>query len=160
MASDIDAVDMKLLALLQQDASLSTADLAERVGISQSPCWRRLQHLREAGYIKSTVALVDRRKLGFNLQVFAQLKMSRLTEETRAALLRLIDSTPEILECYTILGEMDMMMKVLAPDTTWYQEFLVSVIMKLPGVSDVHSVVTLAETKNTTAIPLHARKFK
>jgi Lrp/AsnC family transcriptional regulator len=160
MPSDLDAIDLKILTLLQQDASLSTADLAERVGVSQSPCWRRIQRLREEGYIKSTVAIVDRQKLGFMMQIFAQIKMSRLTDEARAELVREINDIPEILECYTVFGEMDVMMKVVAPDVIWYQEFVFSVIMKLPGVQDVRSIVTLLETKSTTAIPLKARKFR
>jgi len=160
MPSDLDAIDLKILTLLQQDASLSTADLAERVGVSQSPCWRRIQRLREEGYIKSTVAIVDRQKLGFMMQIFAQIKITRLTDEARAELVRQINSIPEILECYTVFGEMDVMMKIVAPDVIWYQEFLFSVIMKLPGVQDVRSIVTLLETKSTTAIPLKARKFR
>ena len=84
MPPDLDAIDMKILTLLQQDASLSTAELAERVGVSQSPCWRRIQRLREEGYIKATVAIVDRQKLGYMMQIFAQVKMSRLTQENLA----------------------------------------------------------------------------
>jgi len=160
MPPDLDAIDMKILTLLQQDASLSTAELAERVGVSQSPCWRRIQRLREEGYIKATVAIVDRQKLGYMMQIFAQVKMSRLTDEARAELVRQINNTPEIVECYTVFGEMDVMMKVVAPDVIWYQEFVFSVIMKLPGVQDVRSIVTLLETKNTTAIPLKPRKFR
>jgi Lrp/AsnC family transcriptional regulator len=156
----LDTVDLKLLGLFQRDASLSTAELAGRVGISQSPCWRRLQRLRDEGYIKAVVAIADRHKLGFSMQIFAQLKMARLTADERAELLRLIDSIPEILECCPILGEMDLMLKVIVPDVLWYQDFLVSVIMKLPGVKDVHSIVTLAEIKNTTVIPLHPRTLK
>lgn len=160
MPLELDAVDVKMLAVLQKDASLSTAELAERVGISQSPCWRRLQRLREEGYIKSTVALLDRHKMGLGLQIFAQAKMSRLTDESRAELLRRIEAIPEILECYTVLGESDLMVKVIVPDMLWYQEFLISVLLKLPGVSDIHSVVTLSETKYTTAIPVQPRKAK
>jgi Lrp/AsnC family transcriptional regulator len=160
MSWDLDAVDLRMLTLLQRDASLSTAELAERVGISQSPCWRRLQRLRETGYIKSTVALVDRRKVGFGVQIFAQAKMSRLTDEARADLLRRIDAIPEILECYTVLGEIDLMVKVVVPDMLCYQEFLISVLLKLPGVQEVRSIVTLAEAKHTTAIPLKPRNPK
>ena len=160
MPAELDAVDLKILTLLQQDSSLSTADLAERVGVSQSPCWRRIQRLREDGFIKSTVAVVDRQKLGFMMQIFAQVKMARLSDEARAELVRQINGIPEILECYTVFGEMDVMMKVIAPDVVWYQEFVFSVIMKLPGVQDIRSIVTLVEIKSTTAIPLKARKFR
>jgi Lrp/AsnC family transcriptional regulator len=160
MPPELDAVDVKILTLMQKDASLSTADIADRVGVSQSPCWRRIQRLREEGYIKSTVAIIDRQKLGFAMQIFAQVKMSRLTDETRAEFVRQIEGIPEIVECYTVFGEMDVMMKVIAPDVLWYQEFIFSVIMKLPGVEDIHSIVTLQETKSTTAIPLKPRRFR
>ena len=156
----LDATDMRILAVLQQDASLSTAELAERVGISQSPCWRRIQRLREEGYITATVAIVDRKKLGFQLLIFAQAKMTRLTDEARAEFVRQVDSTPEIVECYTVFGEMDVMMKVVAPDVLWYQEFIFAVLMKLPGVQDVRSIVTLLDTKSTSAIPLRQRKLR
>jgi len=157
---DLDSIDVKILALLQQDASLSTAEVAERVGVSQSPCWRRIQRLRDEGYIKATVAIVDRQKLGFQIQIFAQVKMLRLTEEARAEFFRQIENVPEIVECYTVFGEMDVMMKVIAPDVLWYQEFIFSVLMKLPGVQDVRSIVTLLEAKSTTAIPLKPRKLR
>jgi Lrp/AsnC family transcriptional regulator len=160
MPEGLDSIDLKILTLLQQDASLSTAELAERVGVSQSPCWRRIQRLREEGYIKGTVAIVDRLKLGLHMQIFAQVKMTRLSDEQRAEFVRAIENVPEILECYTVFGEMDIMMKVLAPDVTWYQDFIFSTIMKLPGVQDVRSIVTLVEAKNTTAIPLKVRKFR
>lgn len=160
MPDDLDSIDVKILALLQQDASLSTAEVAERVGVSQSPCWRRIQRLRDEGYIKATVAIVDRQKLGFQIQIFAQVKMLRLTEEARAEFFRQIENVAEIVECYTVFGEMDVMMKVIAPDVLWYQEFIFSVLMKLPGVQDVRSIVTLLEAKSTTAIPLKPRKLR
>lgn len=160
MPPELDAVDMKILTLMQKDASLSTADIADRVGVSQSPCWRRIQRLREEGYIKATVAIIDRQKLGFAMQIFAQVKMTRLTDEARAEFVRQVESIPEIVECYTVFGEMDVMMKVLAPDVLWYQEFIFSVIMKLPGVEDIRSIVTLQEAKATTAIPLKPRRFR
>lgn len=160
MPDALDSIDVKILALLQQDASLSTAEVAERVGVSQSPCWRRIQRLRDEGYIKATVAIVDRQKLGFQIQIFAQAKMLRLTEEARAEFFRQIENVPEIVECYTVFGEMDVMMKVIAPDVLWYQEFIFSVLMKLPGVQDVRSIVTLLEAKSTTAIPLKPRKLR
>ena len=160
MPGELDTIDIKILALLQQDASLSTAELAERVGVSQSPCWRRIQRLREEGYIKATVAILDRRKLGYMMQIFAQVKMSRLTDDERTELVRQLHAIPEILESYTVFGELDVMLKVIAPDVIWYQEFVFCVIMKLPGVQEVRSIVTLLETKSTTAIPLKVRKFK
>ncbi|HEY0681247.1 MAG TPA: Lrp/AsnC family transcriptional regulator [Steroidobacter sp.] len=160
MPSELDTIDLKILSLMQQDASLSTAELAERVGLSQSPCWRRIQRMREEGYIKAQVVIVDRLKLGYHMQMFAQMKMARLSESERADFVRAIQNIPEILECYTVFGEMDVMLKIIAPDVTWYQEFIFSTLLKLPGVQDVRSIVTLVETKSTTAIPLKARKLR
>ncbi|WP_369059509.1 Lrp/AsnC family transcriptional regulator [Caulobacter sp. 73W] len=160
MSSKLDAIDIKILTLMQRDASISTADLAERVGLSQSPCWRRIQRLREEGYITSVVAIVDPRKLGFTMQIFAQVKMTTLTEKERADFYRQVENIPEILECWTVFGEMDAMMKILAPDVVWYQDFVFAVLLKLPGVIDVRSIVTLAESKSTTAVPLQARQFR
>lgn len=160
MPAELDAIDMKILELMQRDASLSTAELAERVGLSQSPCWRRIQRLREDGYIKAQVVIVDREKLGFTMQIFAQVKMTTLSEEERAKFHKAINDIPEILECYTVFGEMDAMLKILAPDVIWYQDFIFSTILKLPGVVDVRSIVTLTESKSTTAIPMRARKFR
>lgn len=160
MPAELDAIDMKILELMQRDASLSTAELAERVGLSQSPCWRRIQRLREDGYIKAQVVIVDREKLGFTMQIFAQVKMTTLSEEDRAKFHKAINDIPEILECYTVFGEMDAMLKILAPDVIWYQDFIFSTILKLPGVVDVRSIVTLTESKSTTAIPMRARKFR
>lgn len=160
MPAELDAIDMKILELMQRDASLSTAELAERVGLSQSPCWRRIQRLREEGYIKAQVVIVDREKLGFTMQIFAQVKMTTLSEEDRAKFHKAVNDIPEILECYTVFGEMDAMLKILAPDVIWYQDFIFSTILKLPGVVDVRSIVTLTESKSTTAVPMRARKFR
>jgi Lrp/AsnC family transcriptional regulator len=160
MPSELDTIDLKILNLMQQDASLSTAELAERVGLSQSPCWRRIQRMREEGYIKSQVVIVDRLKLGYHMQMFAQVKMTRLSESERADFVRQIQTIPEILECYTVFGEMDVMLKIIAPDVMWYQEFIFSTLLKLPGVVDVRSIVTLVEMKSTTAVPLKARKLR
>jgi Lrp/AsnC family transcriptional regulator len=160
MPAVLDAIDIKILELMQKDASLSTGELAERVGLSQSPCWRRIQRLREEGYIKGIVALVDHEKLGYKMQIFAQVKMTTLTEAERANFYRSINAIPEIQDCWTVFGEMDAMMKILAPDVAWYQDFIFSVLLKLPGVVDVRSIVTLGAQKSSLAVPLVARQFR
>lgn len=160
MTTNLDAIDTKILTLMQQDASLSTAELADRVGLSQSPCWRRIQRLKEEGYIRAQVAVLDREKLGFSMKIFAQVKMARLTEDERAEFVRVIQSIPEIVECYTVFGELDTLLTILAPDVRWYQDFIFSILLKVPGVQDVRSIVTMSEAKCTTAIPLKARQFR
>jgi Lrp/AsnC family transcriptional regulator len=154
MREELSAVDIRILEQIQKDSSLSTSELADRVGLSQSPCWRRLQRLKDDGYVRGEVALVDRARLGTTLLIYANLKMSTLTEDKRAEFMRKVENTPEILECHTLFGDMDVMIKVLAPSLDWYQKFIFSVILKLPGVIDIQSTVTLTEIKSTTALPL------
>jgi Lrp/AsnC family transcriptional regulator len=150
----IDRIDLRILEVMQQDGSLSTAEIADRVGLSQSPCWRRIQRLKNEGYIKGIVAIIDRHKLGLNMQIFAQVKMGTLTEAQREKFLKAIHDRPEIQECYALFGEMDVILKVLSPDVNWYQEFVFNTIMKQPSVKEVQSLMTLSEIKCTTSVPL------
>ena len=99
------SMSLKILDLLQKDSSQSMAELADKVGLSQSPCWRRVQRLREAGFIRAQVALLDRTRLGYELVIFSTLKTSALTEEKRAEFLRKLELIPEITEAHTIFGE-------------------------------------------------------
>lgn len=154
MAEEFSRFDLKILEQMQQDCSMSTTELAERVGLSQSPCWRRLQRLKEEGYIKKQVALLDRHKFGSSLYIFAYLKMATLTDRQRKEFIRNIEVIPEILECHTVFGEMDIVMKIIAQSLEWYQKFIFDTILKLPGVEDIQSTVTLVELKSTTEIPL------
>jgi Lrp/AsnC family transcriptional regulator len=156
MTEELSNIDLKILEYIQKDSSLSTAELAERVGLSQSPCWRRLQRLRDEGYIKGEVALLDRDKFNSSLFIFATLKIGSLTEEDREKFKRKVELTPEILECYAIFGERDVMIKVIAPTIDWYQRFVFSTVLKLPGVVDIQSIVTLNEMKYSTALPVRA----
>jgi Lrp/AsnC family transcriptional regulator len=154
MAADLDRLDIKILDRLQIDASESSSEIADRVGLSQSPCWRRMQRLKEEGYVKTQVAILDREKFGESMYIFAQLKMSRLSDENREKFCRAIKDIPEITEAYTLFGEMDVMLKVLAPNMGWYQNFTFRTLLKLPGVEDVRSTATLSEMKCTHRLPL------
>lgn len=154
METKIDRIDLRILEVMQQDGSLSTAEIADRVGLSQSPCWRRIQRLKNEGYIKGIVAIIDRHKLGLNMQIFAQVKMGTLTDAQREKFLKAIHGRPEIQECYSLFGEMDVILKVLSPDVNWYQEFVFNTIMKQPSVKEVQSLMTLSEIKCTTSVPL------
>ncbi|MBW8842598.1 MAG: Lrp/AsnC family transcriptional regulator [Sphingomonadales bacterium] len=158
MDETLSPIDIRILEQIQRDSSLSSSELADKVGISQSPCWRRLQRLRDEGYVAGQVALLDRTKFGPSLFFFATLKIGTLTEEQRAAFLRKLELTPEILECYSILGERDLLIKVIAPTMDWYQNFIFKTLMKLPGVVDVQSTVTMTEMKYTTAIPVRGTR--
>ena len=109
MSNGLDAIDVRILQQLQIDCSISTSELAERVGLSQSPCWRRIQRLREEGYIKAQVAILDPERMGFQMHIFAQLKMNNLADNEREKFIREIAAIPEIVECYSVLGERDAM---------------------------------------------------
>lgn len=153
MSDSLSTIDVAILEELQRDSSRSTADLAEKVGLSQSPCWRRLQRLKDEGYIAREVAIVNRNRFGSNIVIFADLKFAAMSDEMRAELHRKIEITGEIAECYTVFGDNDMIIKVLAESMNWYQNFYYNTLMKLPGIMDVKSSVTLSEVKYTTAIP-------
>ena len=157
MTEALTAFDIRILEQIQKDASLSTTELAEKVGLSQSPCWRRLQRLREEGYVKRQVAIRDRKKFGDSVLVFATLKMDSLGDDQRAEFIRKIEITPEILECHTIFGERDVLIKVISGSLEEYQKFVFKTILKLPGVRDIVSTVTLLEFKQSTAIPIRGR---
>ena len=154
MSENLSHLDLRILQQIQRDSSLSTSELSEKVGISQSPCWRRLQRLRDEGYVRKQVALVDRSKFGQSFFLYATLKIGTLTDAQRADFTRKVEITPEILECYSIIGERDVMMKIIAPSMDWYQNFIFKTLMKMPGVVDVQSVIAVAEMKYTTEIPV------
>lgn len=158
MNEELSAIDLRILQQMQRDCSLSTAELADRVGVSQSPCWRRLQKLREEGYIRDQVALLDRNKFGTSFFIFSTLRVATLGDEQRADFIRKIDLIPEIMECYSIFGDRDLMIKVIAPSMEWYQNFIFKTLMKLPGVVDVNSTIAMNEFKYTTAIPVRGSR--
>lgn len=154
LAVELDRLDLKILDRLQIDAGKSSSEIAERVGLSQSPCWRRIQRLKEEGYVKRQVAILDREKFGESMYIFAQLKMSRLSDDARDRFVEALQQIDEVTEAYTLFGEMDVMLKVLAPNIAWYQNFTFRRLLRLPGVEDVRSTATLSELKNTHRLPL------
>lgn len=154
MQEALSTFDIKILEQLQKDCTVSTVELAEIVGLSQSPCWRRLQRLKDEGLIKQQVAILDREKLGIGLVIFAQVKVEKLSKLERDKFHRKVNSTPEIAECYSVFGEMDLIMKIQAKSMAWYQSFVMNELMHLPGVQNVNSLSTLEEIKCSTAVPV------
>ena len=114
MPEPLDRYEKRILALLQQDASLSTAAIAEKVGLSSSPCWRRIDRLEREGFIKRKVALVDRRKIGLNAQIFAQIKLNAHGRANLDEFTAAIRAFPEVLECYVLMGSVDFLIRVVA----------------------------------------------
>lgn len=149
-----DAVDAKILALIQEDAGLSVAEVAERVGLSSSPCWRRIKRMEEAGVITGRATLLDREKLGLNFEVYATLKLSLPTKENLDAFEAAIRTFPEVVQCATVTGEADYVMRVITRDMHAFDEFLREKVLSLGVVANVQSRIVMRSVKNSTAIPL------
>ncbi|MEJ0028832.1 MAG: Lrp/AsnC family transcriptional regulator [Rhizomicrobium sp.] len=154
MRAELDATDLTLLDVLQHDCSLSAAELAEKVGLSQSPCWRRVQRLKDEGYIKRKVAVLDRRRLGLNAHVFARVKLSAHGRAHLAEFSKAVQSFPEVLECYVMMGETDFLLRIVTEDVDAYERFFFERLSRLPGVQEINSTVALSEIKASTALPL------
>lgn len=154
---ELDKADLRILSALQEDASLSTAELAERAHVSQSVCWRRIQRLKQEGVIRAQVALLDRKKLGIRAQIFAQVKLSAHGRANLDDFAEAVRSFPEVMECYVLMGAMDFLLRIVADDIEAYERFFFKQLSSLPGVQEVHSVVALSEIKSTTALPLTLR---
>lgn len=154
MPEPLDAHDRRILRVLQEDASLSTAAVAEAVGLSPSPCWRRIDRLEREGYIKRRVALLDRRKIGLRAQVFALVKLNAHGRANLDEFAASIHELPEVLECYVLMGTVDFMLRVVAADIEAYEQFFFEKLSRLPGVQEINSTVALSEIKSTTALPV------
>jgi len=154
MPVELDALDRKILTALQEDASRSVAEIAEIVGLSQSPCWRRIDRLRQEGYIRGQVALLDRRKLGLNAQIFAQIKLNAHGRAHLEEFAEAIRGFPEVLECYVLMGPIDFLLRIVAKDIEAYERFFFEKLSRVPGIQEVNSTVALSEIKATTALPL------
>lgn len=154
MSEPLDRYEKRILALLQEDASLSTAAIAEKVGLSASPCWRRIDRLEREGFIRRKVALVDRKKVGLNAHIFAQIKLNAHGRANLDEFAEAIRAFPEVLECYVLMGPVDFLIRVVASDIEAYERFFFNRLSQLPGVQEVNSTVALSEIKATTALPI------
>ena len=152
--TELDSYERKILRELQADASLTTAGVAERVGLSASPCWRRIDRLEREGVIQRRVALIDRRKVGLNAQIFAQVKLNAHGRANLDEFSEAIRGFPEVLDAYVLMGAMDFMLRIVAKDIEAYERFFFDQLSKLPGVQEINSTVALSEIKSTTALPI------
>lgn len=151
---DLDAIDLRLLRAVQIDSNRSTAELAETLGLSQPSCWRRLQRLREAGYIVKEAAVLDREKLGFSTQVFALVKLSSVGRANLSGFADTIRALPEVVECHVLMGAADFLLKVITKDIHAYERFFFEKLSVLEGVQDITSSVALSEIKPPSGLPL------
>ncbi len=149
----IDAFDKKILTLLQEDAGLSNAEVAQRVGLSPTPCWRRIRALEEAGIIRRRVALLERRKLNIGVTVFVAVRTNQHNQEWLERFARAVDSIPEVVEFYRMAGEVDYLLRVVVPDIAAYDQVYKRLIEQI-DLYDVSSSFAMEELKYTTAVPL------
>lgn len=149
-----DRATRMILEALQADSRLSNQALAEKVGLSTTPVWRRIKELEDSGVIRRHVALADREKLGLSICVLANVSLVRHSEGAVEAFEAMVAGSPEIIECQAITGEADYVVKVVAPDMKAYDQFLQSKVFKVAGVASVRSNVVLREVKYETALPV------
>jgi Lrp/AsnC family transcriptional regulator, leucine-responsive regulatory protein len=154
-ASRLDAIDIRILAALQDDASLTNVDLARRVGLSPSPCLARVRALEESEVILRRVTLLDPVKLGASVSVFIQVTLEKQTEPVLEAFEAAMASFPEVMECYLMTGDSDYLLRVVVSDTVALQHFIVGRLSKTRGVANIRSSFALKQVKYKTALPIN-----
>jgi len=150
----LDAVDARILDLIQHDAGLSVAEVAERVGLSSSPCWRRIKRLEDAGVIQRRVTILDREKLGLGFEVYCTAKLSLPTKDNLEAFEAAIDGWSEVVQCATVTGSADYELRIITRDMNAFDAFLREKLLSLGLVSNVESRIVIRGVKNSTAVPL------
>jgi len=150
----LDRYDVRILCELQRDSSLTNTELAERVGLSPPPCWRRVRKLEEQGVVQNYVALLDAAMVGYPESVFVEVKFSDHNPVSTARFEKVIQDQPEILECYATSGSSDYLLKIAITGISSYHEFLSSRLMALEGVSHFDTRFVLKTIKYTTALPV------
>jgi Lrp/AsnC family transcriptional regulator len=153
--TELDPFEKKIIRELQRDATLTTAQLAERVGLSPSPCWRRVDRLERDGYIKGRVAVIDRRKIGLKAHIFAQVRLNAHGRANLDEFSAAIQTFPEVLDAYVMMGTTDFMLRIVAADIDAYERFFFEQLSKLPGVQEITSTVALSDIKSTNELPVY-----
>ncbi len=149
----MDSKDRRILELLQQNAMFTATELAEAVGLTTTPCWRRIQKLEAQGYIRSRVALLDRQKMNVGVTVFVSVRTGQHTREWMERFLTAINDTPEIVEAHRLSGDTDYLLRIVVPSIEEYDKLYQKLIRKLEFL-DVSSSFSMEELKSTTAIPV------
>jgi len=155
MSIKLDNIDAKILHVIQNDAALSVAEIADKVGLSSSPCWRRIKRMEEDGIIKQRVTRLSRQKLGLDFEVFVAVKLAMPNKENMEQFERAIQTMPEVVQCAVVTGAVDYMLRIVTSDMHAYDRFLREKLLSFSLVSDVQSRIALRQAKDTTALPLN-----
>lgn len=150
----LDAIDIKILTQLQDDAKISNTELATRVGLSPSPCLARVRALEQAGFIDRYVTLLAPGKLGLGINVFIQVRVERQVEQQLERFQKAIGSYPEVMECYLMTGDFDYLIRVIVADMRALEQFIIEKLSKLTGISNIRSSIALKQVRYKTALPL------
>jgi Lrp/AsnC family leucine-responsive transcriptional regulator len=151
---DLDPIDRRILGELQRNGRISNVDLADAVGLSPSPCLRRVRDLESAGVIDRYAAIIDQNAAGRSLSVFVQVTLERQIETALDAFERSVSERPEVMECYLMTGDSDYLLRVVVADVSAYEVFLKDHLTRIPGVSAIKSSFALNRVKYETALPL------
>ena len=149
----MDAIDRKILAVVQEDASLSVAEIGQRVGLSSTPCWKRLQRLEADGVILRRVALIDPEKIGLGITVFVSIETGDHSQDWLKRFAETVGGMPEVMEFYRMAGDVDYMLRVVVPDIAGYDTFYKKLIATVP-LKNVTSRFAMERIKSTTALPI------
>ncbi len=150
----LDPTDRKILELLQKTAGINASGIGDKIGLSQSACWRRIQRLRDEGVIKEQPVKLDREKVGLNTMVFAHVKLTSHGRGNLAAFSAAVSQYPEVLDCYVLLGNVDFLLRIVTEDIKAYERFFFEKLSQLPGIQEVNSSIVLSDIKHTTVLPI------
>ena len=151
---DLTKQDVKILDLLQRDCDRSSTEVAEILNISQSPCWRRINRLEKKGVIQKKVAILDRKILNMDLVAFTTINLSEAGRRNMELFEEAVSQLSEVVECYTMTGSWDYMLKVVVKDIRQYEQFVRNKLLEVPMIGELHSHISVTEIKNTTELPL------
>ena len=151
---NLDHIDRRILEILQTEPGINATSIGERIGLSQSACWRRIQSLREEGVIKDQTVRLDREKVGLNTMVFAHVKLTSHGRGNLTDFAEAVREFPEVLDCYVLLGNVDYLLRIVTEDIKAYERFFFEKLSQLPGIQEVNSSIVLSESKHTSVLPL------
>ena len=150
----LDHTDRRILGLLQTEPGINATEVGERIGLSQSAVWRRIQGLREQGVFHDQPVKLDREKVGLNTMVFAHVKLTSHGRSNLADFSDAVRQYPEVLDCYVLLGNVDFLLRIVTEDIKAYEQFFFEKLSQLPGIQEVNSSIVLSDIKHTTVLPI------